>query len=160
MNKNIKSIKEALISQFGGIKFAGLETINGEKVPCYYDGVSLNSLAPKDTQCEIVYFRHINSDSITNVDLGGCSKMPIINYNLKLVYYSKPSKNNTLFIAQKLYKSLQDFSVEIKQIEENKGRILDSETNIKKNITLKNCTYISIDFVVSFVMDLCDTDNC
>jgi len=160
MNKNIKIFKDALSVQFPTIKFAALETIDGKKVPCYYDGVSLISLAPSDTQCEIVYFRHLNSDSITNVDLGGCSKVPIINYNLRLVFYSKPRINNQLIISQKIYKSLQGHDINMKVIEEDQSKVLNSETSISKNIVLKNCNYLSIDFTISKVMDFCDTDDC
>jgi hypothetical protein len=94
------------------------------------------------------------------VDLGGCSKVPIINYNLRLVFYSKPRINNQLIIPQKIYKSLQGHDINMRSIEEDQSKVLNSETSISKNIVLKNCNYLSIDFTISMVMDFCDTDDC
>lgn len=136
-----------------------LEKIDGSNMAVHHTGVDFINLSPKDTDCSWFYIREKEASSINMVDLGGCEKTPFIKQTYRFVAYDKKAGNNFAKV-QLFVKAMSGLNIEITNVITNADTVYNQESSGKKNIRLKNISYIAVDFSTTEKIDLCDIQEC
>lgn len=160
MDNYITSFKERF--QFAGECYSevSLEKVNKKQVACYFDGKEYKTLQPSESECEFNYFRKLNEEPVY-IDVGGCHKViGRIKETYRWVYFSK-EKKNTNAVLQMFERQFDDhLSLTIKNINRDQNKLLMSECGTSFDIKLKNWTYFSLDFQISYKYDNCQINEC
>jgi len=138
-----------------------LQKLNGRSTACYYNGKEYISLNPKDNECTFSYFRKLTEEPLY-IDIGACSLIiGKMKESYRFVYFSKVEKNIDQIILsfQKIFP--EDISLTIKNVLRDENRLLKSECDINDfDVKLKNWTYFSIDFQITYKYDNCLKNDC
>ncbi|RNA63505.1 hypothetical protein D1631_17050 [Chryseobacterium nematophagum] len=161
MNNMIKSKIGSLWLESPCYHEVSLQKIGGRETACSFDGKDYISLNPKDSECSFSYFRKLSEEPLY-IDTGDCNLlMSKIKEAYRFVYFSKEKKEVELLLLLFQKKLSQEFSLVIKSINRDENKLLKWECGIvDHDIKLKNWTYFSIDFQLTYKYDNCLISDC
>jgi hypothetical protein len=143
-----------------------IQNVDGENIAVSNTGVDLIPMLPSDTIQEFNYFRPLTDFKLIPLDFGGCSTIKSYNQSVLWVYYNKNQKSidSVISLLERELNSSVDFIFTPVKMITDQAKLIKSEfPKLKKNLEVKNITYIGIELSITFEnysSSFCNEDEC